>query len=91
MRQSPTHKYPIFSYCFSNYFDADRGAAQKRESVLGGLINACVENLQKQGMTRLFFDGVTGNPSDLIELGMFLEHAATISTHRTRISRMGKV
>lgn len=49
--------------------NADRVTAHRKAVILDGLLNACVENLQRQGMTRVFLDGVTGEPSDLLNLG----------------------
>lgn len=74
---NPPCNIPPSLLVHSSCFNVNGGAAQaKRDAVLGGLINICVENLQSQGMTRLFLDGVTGSPSDYINLGMLNDHAA---------------
>ena len=36
-----------------------------------GLLNACVNTLHEQGMTRMFIDGVAGEVDHLKRLGMY--------------------
>jgi len=53
-------------------------SAPTQESVIFGLLDASVENLRSQGMTKMFMDGVT-NDSDL-----FMQHGEPlVSSHAT--------
>jgi hypothetical protein len=45
-----------------------------QKSVILGLLDACVENLRSQGMTKMFVDGVANDSDLLIQFG---EHPST--------------
>lgn len=47
----------------------DNHSGDKRDTILDGLLDACVVNLQSQGMKKMFLDGITEGASDLLQLG----------------------
>ena len=48
---------------------ADILIASKRDSAIVGLLDACVKNLQHQGMRRMFMDGVASGLEEFKQLG----------------------
>jgi len=55
------------------YMAADSILANENSAVVVGLLDACVKNLQNQGMKKLFIDGVAGELDSLKQLGKFPE------------------
>lgn len=57
--------------------EADNTPATEQNAVMVGLLDACVKNLQSQGMRKMFIDGVAGEVGSFKQLGKFLEFSAT--------------
>jgi hypothetical protein len=51
----------------------DNIPATENSVVVVGLLDACVKNLQNQGMKKMFIDGVAGDLDSLKQLGRFPE------------------
>ena len=56
-----------------NYMETDNIPATENNAVMVGLLDACVKNLQNQGMKKMFIDGVASELDSLKQLGRFLE------------------
>lgn len=60
--------------------------------VLGGLLDACVENLHDQGMKSMFIDGIGEEANALLKLGMWQKPMMTSEALiPNRFSTMGPI
>jgi len=56
-----------------NYMETDNYIAIENNTVMVGLLDACIKNLQNQGMKKMFIDGISSELDALKQLGRFLE------------------
>lgn len=64
------------------YFKANIPTAAKRDTIMRGILNACVENLQMQGMKKMFIDGVADGLEEFTKLGISIQSAGTMPSRQ---------
>jgi hypothetical protein len=52
--------------------------APTQDSGISGLLDAAIENLRSQGMTKIFIDGVTDDADILMQLGELLNTSCVL-------------
>lgn len=56
-----------------NHIGTNNNLAIENNTVMIGLLDACIKNLQDQGMKKMFIDGISSELDALKQLGKFLD------------------
>lgn len=72
-RGKTSYFHRIKSIDVMNHIGTNNNLAIENNTVMIGLLDACIKNLQDQGMKKMFIDGISSELDALKQLGKFLD------------------